>query len=175
MQVGNAWYDLVSYFYSLLSLPLSKVQKLQWLTMSDIFLKNVNVCYFFGSSFYLVGSWKGFSVVSMRCLWIYCIYRGDPVATATKADEYPPFIKWVFGVPEVHVFIFSAFVEWSILLIITINPLDKVLNHTCIYTDGGKFNLTSLKPKCIESKCKTYLFYPIYKVNTVLNILVHGF
>lgn len=56
VQVGNACNDLVSYFYSLLSLPLSKVQKLQWLTMSDIVLKNVNVCYFFGSSFYLVGS-----------------------------------------------------------------------------------------------------------------------
>lgn len=113
-------------------------------------------------------AWFGVERAFLLFLWIYCIYRGDPVATATKADEYPPFIKWVFGVPEVHVFIFSAFVEWSILLIITINPLDKVLNHTCIYIDGGKFNLTSLKPKCIESKCKTYLFYPIYKVNTVL-------
>lgn len=113
-------------------------------------------------------AWFGVERAFLLFLWIYCIYRGDPVATATKADEYPPFIKWVFGLPEVHVFIFSAFVEWSILLIITINLLDKVLNHTCIYIDGGTFSF-------IESKCKTNLFYPIYKVNTVLNILVHGF
>lgn len=138
VQVGNACNDLVSYFYSLLSpfVKGAKIAVVDWLTMSDIFLKNVNVCYFLGGHF----AWFGVERAFLLFLWIYCIYRGDPVATATKADEYPPFIKWVFGLPEVHVFKFSAFVEWSILLIITINLLDKVLNHTCMYIDDGKFN-----------------------------------
>lgn len=34
-------------------------------------------------------------VVSLRSLWMYCIYRTDPTSTATRATEYPPFKKWV--------------------------------------------------------------------------------
>lgn len=89
VQVGNACNDFTPF-----SLPLSKVQKLQWLTMSDIFLKNVNVCYFLGRSFCLVWSWKGFSVVSMNILYLQ---RG-PSSHCNKSWWISPLYKvsvWV--------------------------------------------------------------------------------
>lgn len=108
MQVGNAWYDLVSYFYSLLSLPLSKVQKLQWLTMSDIFLKNVNVCNFFWEFILLGWKLKGlfccFSKMSMNILYLQ---RG-PSSHCNKSWWISPLYKVsVWGARSTCIYILS--------------------------------------------------------------------
>lgn len=105
VQVGNACNDLVSYFYSL---PLSKVQKLQWLTLSDIFLKNVNVCYFFGRSFCLVWKLEGlFCSFYEMCMNILYLQRG-PSSHCNKSWRISPLYKVsVWGARSTCIYILS--------------------------------------------------------------------